>query len=283
MLLLVLLPASLVLPSVQTPSIVRAAVPSTSSLLLLEQAPAGLFPSIALAERSLELPPEAKAQAAELQKSLDEALKAAGPELEKTLRDAPKAIEDTIRTNGLVVADKLTNEVLPAVDKAAKEAAPVLKQVATDLAPVAQKTADVVGPLALRGLKALGEATVSAATVVGKSALDTASVVGKEAISQASSALMEAEKEAEKEGLVPADAARQIEQSSNEVAKTVGPILDEGVRQATPFLGQLTQAGAKAARQGVSELGKQIDAYLDADDPASRVAPGTATPSSDGT
>ena len=176
-------------------------------------------------------------------------------------------------------AEKLVEtEVLPALGKAASDAAPVLEEVGKELAPLGKQALDIVAPVVVQGAKVAGAELFELAKQVGSTAIDVGGKLAVEAGTAASAAATKAANDAiaANEGKIDPSIKKTAGEAGfalGKAAEVATPILAEGVREVTPFaqqaFGTITREGAKALKQALTEVEKEIDGYTAATPAAS--------------
>jgi hypothetical protein len=181
----------------------------------------------------------------------------------------PEEIKKSFEQNAPIVAEKLQKEVAPAVEsglKAAlveaqkdyKDAEPLLKQTAEDLAPIAAQAFEVVKPVVIKGVTVAGGQLWEFTKFAGKVALDTASVAAGEAGAALSKAVDEKVTE------VAPDAKSTLNEGGK-IVQAALPVLEEGVRVASPYVDSAvkaaSKAGADALRSQLTKINTDLDTY----------------------
>lgn len=196
-----------------------------------------------------------------------------------------KAIND----NAPIVAEKLKTEVAPALASFSKsalveaeKAAPVIQQTATELAPVAQQAAEVLKPVLIKGATTAGTAlfefSKTAGTALAKGAVEAGTVIVNEASTQ-----INAQVAPKLSTVVDENTKKTIEDGGKVFYATAAPLVDEGVKQATPLLESAFKSASKyggaALRKGLANAESALDAYLAAEDAPAASAASSSTSS----
>ena len=196
---------------------------------------------------------------AEVQGKAAEALKSVQPLLETVQRDAVPFIQKSVEV------------AVPEIQKNVEAAVPVLQQTAKDLTPVVVQAGEVLAPAASQGLVKAGSVLGTVAGEAAKSGADLAST----AAVQAGAALPGLGSELDK--LLTANVSPEQKQTVDQVTKavgagakvaadTAGPVIAEGIKQATPVVQEagksLAAAGGKFAREELRQALTFLDDFL---------------------
>ena len=214
-----------------------------------------------------------------LERSLKETVETVPAIYKKLQEDVAPAIERSLK-----------QDVVPAVDRTVKAATPVMAKAAVEMSDVIVRTVKEATPIVGQSIAELADKAQPVLASAAQSAATATQLAAKQAIdpvlAQASVALNDKIMSTRTvlasryEALDP-EQRRLLEaggRTMSEVLSSAAPLVDEGVRQASPHVTKAikatTRMGAQFARVELVKKVDEIDTYLMREDPAYVPPPG---------